>query len=103
MEDSYSDMTATNADKENDSVLLGGKRDKTDAKPTEGTVKTTVLSNNWKMKEKEKAPLSERETSGEDKKYTTYAVLTPKQTVTVNKKIEVKESEVGTDQTHVSI
>ena len=55
------------------------------------------------MEEKEKAPVSERESCGQDEKDTRHAVLTPKETVTVNKKIEVKESEVGTEQTHVSI
>ena len=106
MEDSYGssiDMAATNVDKENDSVLLGGKRDETDAKITERNVETTVVSDNWKMEEKEKAPVSERESSGQDEKNTKHAVLTPKETVTVSKKTEVKESEVGTEQTHVSI
>ena len=106
MEDSYGssiDMAATNVDKENDSVLLGGRRDDTDDKLTERNVETTVVSDNWKMEEKEKAPVSERESSGQDEKDTKHAVLTPKETVTVSKKTEVKESEVGTEQTHVSI
>ena len=90
MEDSYNDMAATNADKENDNVLLGGKRDETDAKVTDGGVKTTVVSDNWKIKENKNAPLSERGSSGQDKKDTKHAVLTPKEKVTVKRKIDVR-------------